>query len=51
MATFPSIPSILSKLVAFVLFEGVRGHLIQVFTGGGGFNSSGKCRRCGLGGL
>ena len=33
------------------LFEGGRGDLIQVFTGGGGFDSSGEFRRCGIKGL
>lgn len=37
--------------IGSLLFEGGRGHLIQVFTGGGGFDSSGEFRRCGIGGL
>lgn len=49
MATFPSIPWILK--IGSLLFEGGRGHLIQVFTGGGGFDSSGEFRRCGIGGF
>ena len=37
--------------IGCLLCEGGRGDLIQVFTGGGGFDSCGEFRRCGIGGL
>lgn len=46
-----SIDSFDTPRIGSLLFEDGRGHLIQVFTGGGGFDSSGEFRRCGIGGL
>ena len=46
-----SIDSLDTLKIGSLLFGGGRGHLIQVFTGGRGFDSSGEFRRCGIGGL